>query len=316
LNASPTVSVLIPAYNAERYVGETLESVLRQTHQSLEVIVVDDGSRDRTAEVVRGIRDPRIRLVQQENKGQSAAINKAVSLASGDFIQYLDSDDVLDPEKIRLQVARLVGAPGAVATSEWGRFYDEPANTEFKPEAVWKDMDPLEWLVESRQDGLDMMFPALWLVPTGLARQAGPWDERLRLSNDAEYFTRVLLLATKVLFCKGSRCHYRSGLVTNESSGQSASHRAARLLGIGLCEQYVRAREDSDRVRRGFALTWQHLAHGCYPYDPELAETALRRARALHPVRIRPSGGPAFKVVSRIVGWRLARRLQVASGRP
>jgi hypothetical protein len=76
------------------------------------------------------------------------------------------------------------------------------------------------------------------------------------------------------------------------------------------------AREDSERIRRGFALSWQHLAHACYPYDRSLAETALARGRALHPVRIRPDGGATFRAISKLLGWRLARRLQVASGRP
>ena len=83
-----------------------------------------------------------------------------------------------------------------------------------------------------------------------------------------------------------------------------------------LCEGYVREREDSERVRRGFALSWQHLAHASYPYDPELAERSLARARALHPVVIRPGGGVVFAIVSRVLGWRAARRLQVVSGRP
>ena len=85
---------------------------------------------------------------------------------------------------------------------------------------------------------------------------------------------------------------------------------------LELCELHVRAREDSERVRRGFALSWQHFAHASYPYDAALAESALAHARELHCVTIRPEGGPAFHAASRLLGWRLARRLQVASGRP
>jgi hypothetical protein len=68
-------------------------------------------------------------------------------------------------------------------------------------------------------------------------------------------------------------------------------------------------------MRRAFALTWQHFAHGCYPYDAGLANEALARARALDPVEIRPDGGVAFRTLARVVGWKLARRLQVATGR-
>ena len=78
----------------------------------------------------------------------------------------------------------------------------------------------------------------------------------------------------------------------------------------------MRERENTERVRRGFALSWQHFAHASYPYSPDLAEAALAYARELHPATLWPDGGPAFHVVSRLVGWRLARRLQVASGQP
>ena len=149
-----------------------------------------------------------------------------------------------------------------------------------------------------------------------VANSAGPWDEALSLGDDGEYFTRVLLAAERVLFCPGARCYYRSALPGSLSGRKSAAAWASQFRVIELCEYQVRAREDSERVRRGFALSWQHLAHACYPYEPALADRALMRGRALHAVRIRPGGGSAFKVLSRIIGWRAARRLQVASGRP
>ena len=314
--STPLVSILIPCYNAEKYIGETLESVFQQTWKNIEVVVVDDGSTDSSADVVRSFRESQIKLVQQANRGQTAALNACLAHARGDLVQYLDADDLIAPDKIELQIARLKRAPRAVATAEWGRFYGSVDETRFTPEAVWKDLDPLDWLSLSRADGLGMMFPALWLVPMEIVRAIGPWREDLSLNNDAEYFTRVLLAAERVLFCAGARCYYRSGLAGSLSGRKSPAAWASQIHVLELCEGYVREREDSERVRRGFALSWQHLAHACYPYDRRTARYALKRAKALHSVTIKPDGGPAFHMLSHLIGWRLARMLQVASGRP
>lgn len=310
------VSVLIPCYNAARYIGETLASVRAQTWPDLEVVVVDDGSTDGSVQAIEAASLPNLKLVRQPNRGQTAALNTALAHATGDFVQYLDADDLIDADKIALQMARLASAPDCVASAEWGRFYADPAETPFTPEPVWRDTAPLDWLAESRAEGLGMMFPALWLTPMPLIRAAGPWDETLSLNNDAEYFTRVLLKARQVLFVEGARCRYRSGLPGSLSGQKSAAHWASQRRVLELCQAYVLEREDSERVRRAFALSWQHLAHACLPYDPALADQALTNARALHPVKIRPGGGPAFRVLSHLIGWRAARRLQVASGRP
>jgi glycosyltransferase involved in cell wall biosynthesis len=312
----PKVSILIPCYNAEKYIGETLESVFRQTWPTIEVIVVDDGSEDGSIAEIERFKTTGMQLINQNNLGAGAARNCAYCASNGKFIQFLDADDLIDPKKIERQMVRVVDRPRCVASSEWGRFHRLPNETRFDPEPVWRDLDPLDWLALSRAGGLGMMFPALWLVPRTIAEAAGRWDETLSLGDDGEYFTRVLLAAENVLFCPGARCHYRSGLPDSLSGRKSPGAWASQFRVFDLCESHVRAREDSERVRRGFALSWQHLAHASYPYDSGLAKHALARARALHPVVIRPGGGPAFAFVSRVVGWRVARCLQVASGRP
>ena len=160
------------------------------------------------------------------------------------------------------------------------------------------------------------MFPAMWLIPRPVAVAAGPWAEDLSLADDTEYFTRILLQADQVLFCAGAKCYYRSGIVGSLSGQKSRAAWTSQFAATERCQRYVLAREDSDRMRRGFALTWQHTAYACYPYDRARAKDALARARALHPIRIKPNGGPTFRLLSQLVGWRVARCLQVASGRP
>jgi glycosyltransferase involved in cell wall biosynthesis len=277
------------------------------------VVVVDDGSADGSTAIVEQFACQGVRLIRAPHAGAAAARNRGLEASTGDFIQFLDADDVIDLDKIDLQVSRLRSRPDCIASAEWGRFCAEPEETTFVPDATWEDLPPVEWLVRSRANGLGMLFPALWLVPRSIAISAGPWNESLSLGDDGEYFTRVILASQGVLFCAGARCRYRSGIGGSLSASKNW---ASGYAVIALSETQVRGREDSDRVRRGFALSWQHLAHAAYPYEPAIAERALARARALHPAVIRPDGGPAFKALSRIIGWRAARRLLVASGRP
>jgi glycosyltransferase involved in cell wall biosynthesis len=105
----PLVSVIVPAYAAERFIGEAIESVLAQTYAPLELIVVDDGSADRTAEVAAGY--PRATLLRQPNAGPAAARNRGLEAARGELISFLDADDMMVPDKLDVQVRHLAENP-------------------------------------------------------------------------------------------------------------------------------------------------------------------------------------------------------------
>jgi glycosyltransferase involved in cell wall biosynthesis len=100
----PLVSVIVPAYNAERFLGRALRSGLAQTYAHLELIVVDDGSADRTADVIRSFTDARIRHLSQPNRGQGAARNLGIRASTGRYVTFLDADDVYLPQKVERQV--------------------------------------------------------------------------------------------------------------------------------------------------------------------------------------------------------------------
>src|SRR5215470_11222060 len=103
----PLVSILIPAYNAEEWIAETIQSAVDQTWERKEIIIIDDGSRDGTAEVARRFASKNVRIVSTENHGLSAAVNQAYRLCQGDYIQELDSDDILSLNKLELQLRAL-----------------------------------------------------------------------------------------------------------------------------------------------------------------------------------------------------------------
>ena len=102
---SPLVSILIPAYNAEPWIADTINSALRQTWPRKEIIVVDDGSRDQTLQIARQFASEDVSVVTQENQGAAAARNKALQLCQGDYVQWLDADDLLSREKVTGQMA-------------------------------------------------------------------------------------------------------------------------------------------------------------------------------------------------------------------
>ena len=187
----PLVSILITAYNGEDTIAYTLDSAIAQTWQRKEIIVVDDGSTDRTAEVVRQFKD--VKLVSTENQGLSGAQNNAFPLSQGDYIQYLDADDLLAPDKIERQLAALGDFDNrrVLLSSPWAPFYYRIRHARFIRNSLCQDLSPVEWLLRKIGENLHMQN-ATWLVSRELAEAAGPWDTRLDFDQDGEYFCRVL----------------------------------------------------------------------------------------------------------------------------
>lgn len=126
--ANPLVSVVIAAYNAEAFISDTLKSILAQTYRHFEVIVIDDGSHDRTAEIVRSYIeiDDRIRLIQQENSGVAASRNLAIAHASGEYIAPIDADDIWYPERLEKHVRCLEASDRSVGlVYSWSMYLNE-----------------------------------------------------------------------------------------------------------------------------------------------------------------------------------------------
>src|SRR6266496_2716625 len=159
------VSILIPAYNAEPWIAETLRSAVGQTWPNKEIIVVDDGSTDQTLSIVRRFASKTVSVVTQENQGVCAARNKAFQLCQGDYIQWLDADDLLAPDKIakQMEAAEECQSKRTLFSSAWGYFIFRPHKAQFVPTPLWCDLTPLEWL--QRRLGTNLhMNPATWLV--------------------------------------------------------------------------------------------------------------------------------------------------------
>ena len=308
---TPLVSILIPAYNAAPWIAQAIDSALAQTHPRCEIIVVDDGSTDATLAIAR-TREPRgICVITQPNAGAAAARNHALQIARGEFLQYLDADDLLSPGKIAAQIMLLASRmPGTLATCRWGRFEDDPAQARFVDEAVFRDFLPVEYLLLHLREAR-MMHPAAWLVPRNVSDRGGPWDERLSLNDDGEYFARVVLASEGIAFTPdpSAATYYRSGIAGSLSRRRSTKALASLALSVGLVATRLAAAEDSVRSRQAQADYWQRLAYELYPGDPAASRAAAQRAGELGGSHLRPPFGRRQRLLASLLGWRMVRRL-------
>jgi glycosyltransferase involved in cell wall biosynthesis len=305
----PLVSVLIPSYNSKEYLSECLESALAQTYEAVEIIVVDDGSNDGSLELARHYSDRGVKVISRSNGGQAAALNTAFAAASGQFIQYLDADDVLDGSKIAHQVTRLLRAEaGVVATGAWARFHEDVGQAIFTAEPIWQDLEPVDWLVSSWLGG-GMMHVAAWLLPRPMVEAAGPWAEPLRWAAnlDGHFFTRAVLASTGCVFCADAKSFYRSGhpSMSSWSSRRSQEATLQVLLENGAA---LLARENSPRTRRASAAILQRFVYAIYPDHIDLVRTAEKQIKLMGGSPIAFSPGRATQAVSKLIGWKLAKR--------
>jgi glycosyltransferase involved in cell wall biosynthesis len=305
----PRVSIIIPCFNAEAWVGAAIDSVLAQTWPETEVIAINDGSRDASLAEMRRFEGPRVRVLDQGNLGASAARNSGLRAASGEFIQFLDADDLLAPDKIATQMD-LLNRSGdrAVATARWGRFEGDPSTAKVSDCAMFQNLSPIDFLLLHTSDGL-MMHPAAWLVPAELARDAGPWNETLSLNDDGEYFCRVVLASRAVVHAPDSLTLYRSGIPHSLSSRRDPRSLDSLYRSCVLVAARMREAEDSPRVRRALADYFQRLAYVVYPEAPGLSRLAQSESRALGGSSLKPSLGRKQALLARWVGWRLAKRV-------
>lgn len=313
---SATVSILIPSYNAARWIAEALESALAQTWPHREIIVVDDGSADGSAAIARQFESRGVRVVVQPNRGASAARNHALRLARGEFIQFLDADDLLAPDKVEIQLRRLLAAPPRhIASCAWARFSHAPGEAVFASEPAWRDLSGLEFQLLHYEGGW-MMQPGCWLSPRALLDEAGPWDETLSLNDDGEYFSRVTLASSGILFSDTARLYYRSALPGSLSRRQDPRALQSLWRSTELnCERLLRVAGDTPRARAAAANGWQRLAFECHPVAPRLADAAEARCQALGGSPFPLPAGRNFHRLARIVGWRNAKRLRRLAGR-
>ncbi len=127
-STTPLVSVIMPAYNAERYLRTAVESVLQQTFTDFEFIIINDGSTDRTENILQSYKDPRIKVIYQEQSGLVPTLNRLLNLAQGQFIARMDADDQSAPTRLAEQVLWFQKNPNGILVGSWTTVIDESGN--------------------------------------------------------------------------------------------------------------------------------------------------------------------------------------------
>jgi len=311
---APLVSILIPAFNAQEWIADTLRSALAQTWPNKEIIVVDDGSSDQTVAIAREFESDAVRVVTQRNQGAAAARNNAFSLSRGDYIQWLDADDLLAPDKIAKQVEDLPNckSPRTLVSSAFGKFMYRWYRAEFIPTDLWNDLGPAEWLLRKMEQNL-FMQTATWLVSRELTEAAGPWNTNMVSDDDGEYFCRVLLQCDSVRFVPEARVYYRT--LGGDSLGyvdRSCRKREALWDSMKLHIGYLRSMEDSPRSRAACVKYLQKRLIYFYPDRLDIAREAEQLARDMGGQLISPRLSWKYSWMKSFLGWGLAQRVSVS----
>jgi glycosyltransferase involved in cell wall biosynthesis len=301
------VSILIPAFNAAPWLGASIESALAQTWPRTEIIVVDDGSTDATAAVARAYASPRVSIVAQPRQGASAARNTALARANGDYIQWLDADDLLGPAKIARQLtADAAGrSQRTLLSCRWGSFFYRPHKARFVPTDLWCDLSPLEWLLHRIGRNLYMPIHS-WLISRCLTDAAGQWDTRLSADDDGEYVSRLLLASDGTHFVPGAEAFYRRTSGRNPRTA-SAGAQDSQFLSNRLHIARIRSLDDGDQVRQACLAFLQRWLVYFYPERDDIVRECERLAADLGGELSPPTLPPKYAWLQRPFGWRVGK---------
>jgi glycosyltransferase involved in cell wall biosynthesis len=269
----PQVSVIIPTYNGERFLAETLESVFNQTFQDYEIIVVNDGSSDNTAQLLRPYLS-RIRYIEQPNQGVAGARQRGFELAQGQFIAFLDQDDVLLPDKLRLQLACFAEYPETSIVHSGWRLIDAVGH-KLSDILPWQDapnLDVLSWLRRMPVLLSAMLFQREALAAVGV-------DSRFQQACDVELIQRLVLAGYQTVWLRQVtvlyRQHDRNDSLNTLVQAREVCQVQEQLFARADLPTEVRAIEKECRY---YTLVW--LAWRFY-YTNRLPEMAAYLERAI-----------------------------------
>jgi glycosyltransferase involved in cell wall biosynthesis len=304
------VSILMPAYNAERWIAASIRSALSQTWERKEIIIIDDGSSDRTSEIAKGFESGNVKVITQENRGASVARNRALDVAQGDYIQWLDADDLLAPEKITRQLAAAEGTreDRILYSGPYGVFHHTVDRARYRPSALWKDLKPVDWLIASFSERA-WMVPAVWLISRQLTERAGRWDERLSLNDDGEYVCRVVLASESIRFVPDAFSYYRSSGFKQLSRSTSDPAMWSLLLSAKLSIEHLRAHESTARTRDASLALLQLTSQFFFPDQTEFQDQITKLAKELDGELMPRKWTWRISLMAAVLGWRTTGRV-------
>ena len=243
------ISIIIPTYNRASILGQTLDSVLRQTYTNWECIVVDDGSTDATDKLLAKycMLDPRFKYFKRPKeklKGGNVCRNLGFELSKGGFIKWLDSDDLLSDDLLFSQINTLktsLDNKYIIATSRWNYFKNSIKDVKPQIKQINKNYDSGFDLLCGFGISNTFLPPHVYLVTRELVVKSGLWNESLSINQDGEFFTRILLNATKVVYAQKGMVFYRYGALNDNVSAFSTIEKSKdAILSWILIDTYIK----------------------------------------------------------------------------
>lgn len=307
------VSVLMACHNAERFVAASIESVLRQTLTEYELIIVDDGSNDRSPQIVAQYVTDNVTLLQQPNLGAASARNAAFRHSRGEYVIFLDADDLIAPSHLLALLECAARHPGCIALSRWDRFINDPQEATFPHRVTEGDFHGADWLELDWRDAQPMTQSAMLLLPRKLIEQHGLWNEELSLDDDFEFFARMIANSAGIRFAADAALYYRSAIPGSLSNRRTASAARSAFKSLDLGTRHLLAVKNTPNVRRLCANLLQSFEYRFYPEQADLRAQARGRVAELGGADIEPDGPPGFHRLRAWVGWRAARLTQIVA---
>lgn len=299
------VSILIPCYNSEQFLGETINSCINQSYKNIEVVIVDDGSTDSSFSIALDFNRsyPEIvRVYKQSNSGACRARNFAFEKSTGEYIMYIDADDVMSPNKIESQISLLAGKKNSIATCPWGRFTKNIQECHLEPKHCAKSYEAGRDLLYDMWTHGEMFSVSSYLVPRNLIIESGPWLETLKKNQDGEFFARLLMRTGKVAFCEDAAVYYRTGNYDSVSKDNSEAKVSALLYSLEEYKKNVLPVDDSLEARTALAKNFslfRYLYNGKYPVLSRKAKQHIQELGVKAPI----CGTKRVRQISRIIGF-------------
>ena len=247
----PRISVVIPVFNGEKTLQETIASVLNQTFSDLELLVIDDGSQDATPDVLAGVRDPRVRVFSRPHSGASSSRNYGISQAQGEMISFLDADDLWTPDKLTAQLKALEANPQAAVAYSWTDFIDESGRLLWPGQHITANGDVYARLLISNfiENGSNP------LIRIQAVLEVGGYDVSLDSFEDWDLWLR---LAKRFHFVTVPMPHVLYRYTSVSKSANVLNHEAKGLKAIALA--YARTPESLQHLkRRSYAWVYEYL---------------------------------------------------------
>ena len=307
----PLVSVIIPFHNAEKWIRETLESLLKQSYRNIELLLINDMSVDNSMDVVNSFHDERLRVYTQPRKGAAAARNYGLRESKGAYIKFWDADDLMNPKHIEKQYESIKNHPGYISSCKWARFRKHLDEAVFRPESVWQDMNSPNWVRKALEQREDMAASWLWLIPREIMENSGGWDERLTLNDDFEFSMRLLTHSKGVRFAGGAMTYYRSAGSDSLSLRKTGRDFKNAILSTDLGCAHVLSLDNSPEMKTLCADRYQEWLFRIYPEEPELIKEIELKIKQLGGSNRRIQGGLVLRMLATVSGWKKAKRLQL-----